>query len=100
MLTIQQEDLKSRAQIVGEVMGRAVTRGELSKAFDRVTNTSNWKMPIDAVVDLNDREMATIREAVVFFTGSMPTFEARAGATLPRCRYRVRADGYYKTCGA
>ena len=93
-------DFDGRNQVAGKVNGRDVTRGELSVAFDAVADKANWKNPVDSVVDLNDAEMAMVREAVVFFTGSVAKFEARKGAKLPRCRYRVRAAGYYKTIGA
>lgn len=87
-------------QRVAVVMGRKVTRGTLLKAFARVENRQNWKLAIDAVVDVaNDRDLLTLREAVVFFTGSIPTFTPVGGA-LPGCRYRVTAIGYYAAVGA
>lgn len=89
------------AMVVARILGRDVTRGELSAAFDRVASRVNWKDGIDVVVDVaNDAELETIREAVVFFTGSDPTFEPLPGAELPGCRYRVRAAGYYAAIGA
>jgi hypothetical protein len=72
----------------------------LRAAFERVQNAAHWKNPVDAVVDLNDAEMATLREAIIFFTGSVPAFKPRVGAALPRCRYRVQAIGYYLAVGA
>ena len=86
--------------VVATVMGKPVTQGQLSEAFDRVADKANWKNKIDAVVDLNDQEMAMISEAVVFFTGSVAKFAPRNGAALPKCRYRVTAAGYYATIGA
>lgn len=87
--------------IVAKVNGRDVTRGALVTAFDRVANKEHWKFPIDATVDVaNDFELGVIREAVIFFTGSVPTFEPRLGGELPGCRYRVRAAGYFRTIGA
>jgi hypothetical protein len=44
----------SRAQVVSEVLGRKVTRGQLSEAFDRVSDRLNWKKPIDRVVSIAD----------------------------------------------
>jgi len=43
-----------------------------------------------------------IRQAITFFTGSVPTFEqVRArDVKAPRCKWRVKAAGYYATCGA
>jgi hypothetical protein len=86
--------------VVDTVMGKPVTQGELSAAFDKVANKANWKNAINAVVDVNDFEMAMIAKAVTFFTGSVAKFKPRIGAPLPKCRYRVTAAGYYKTIGA
>lgn len=98
---VRELDRELDAMVVARILGHDVTRGELSAAFDRVANRDNWKDRIDVVVDVaNDVELATIREAVVFFTGSVPTFEPRPGAGLPGCRYRVRAAGYYAAVGA
>jgi len=76
------------------------TRGELSAYFKQVETKDNWKMPIDADVLLdNDRDLFGLREAVIFFTGSVPTFRplrARGGKTL----YNVTAAGYYAVIGA
>src|SRR5262245_2846710 len=87
--------------VVATVMGKPVTRGELSTAFDRVAAKGNWKNPINTVVEIaNDFDMAVIKEAVIFFTGSVPEFHARGGGKLPGCHYRVTAKGYYLTIGA
>ena len=86
--------------VVATVMGKPVTQGELSKAFDVVANKANWKMPIDCDVTLKShREMAMISKAVVFFTGSVAKFTAVA-LLGSKCRYRVTAAGYYATIGA
>jgi hypothetical protein len=88
-------------QAVAQVHGKDVTRADLSAAFNRVASKENWKMPIDAVVDIeNDYAKELIERAVIFLTGSVPTFEPIAGATLPACRYRVKAAGYYAAIGA
>lgn len=94
------EVAEQRAWVVAEIMGQPVTWGELHDAFSGVRNAQNWKNPVDATVEVNDREMAILREAVTFFTGSVPTFTVARGGRLPRCRYRVRAAGYYKEVGA
>ena len=62
------------------------SRGELSGAFDKVADRTNWKLPVLATVDLDERELAMVQEAVIFFTGSVPKFEARIGAALPLSR--------------
>lgn len=68
--------------------------------FDRVCDRVNWKQPIDKeVLIVNADDLRAIAEAVVFFTGSVPTFKPvrMQGA---RAVYRCRAAGYYKTIGA
>lgn len=96
MQTLEQMRAESDAQVVAQVFGLDVTRGQLSLAFDQVADKANWKNPIDRVVRIaSDRQMAFIREAVIFFTGSVPTFTAK-GAN----KYRVTAAGYYNTIGA
>lgn len=91
-------------QVVDQVLGQPVTRRELCAAFDRVADKANWKMPVDAIVEIaTHAELATIRQAVIFFTGSVPTFKPVAIIrTLDGsvCRYRVVADGYYRAVGA
>jgi hypothetical protein len=82
--------------VVATIMGKSVTQGELSDAFDKVTNKANWKLPIKKTVVLSgDFEMEMIREAVVFFTGSKATFKAKGLS-----RYEVKAAGYYAVIGA
>jgi hypothetical protein len=98
--TPETELANSRSETVAQVMGKDVTRGDLCEAFAGVTNVDHWKKPINAVIDLDDRGMAMVREAVVFFTGSVPSFSPMLGARLPKCRYRVQAAGYYATIGA
>ena len=80
---------------VANVMGRVVTRGELKAAFDQVANDANWKLPVNAIVVADEFELAMIKEAVVFFTGSVAKFKPLAGG-----RFRVTASGYYRAVGA
>lgn len=99
---LAQIETDSLAQVVGVVLGVPVTRAELRQAFDRVADLSNWKNRIDATVYADRVELEMIREAVVFFTGSVAHF-ARLGDALPGSAhrpYRVRAAGYYATIGA
>lgn len=65
-----------------------------SLAFGRVQNATNWKLPVDGTVKCSARALGFLLEAVVFFTGSVPTFERVAGG------FRVRAAGYYAAVGA
>lgn len=88
-------------EIVAMVQGKPVTRGELSIAFDAVVNKSNWKNPIDKIVDLDPWTKALVSEAVIFYTGSVPSFEAITGTTSWNVgKYRVKAAGYYSAIGA
>lgn len=68
-------------------------QAELEKAFDLVANKEHWKLPVNALVPHGTDENL-ITEAVIHFTGSVPSFkETKKGI-------RVRAAGYYNTIGA
>lgn len=71
------------------------THGDLSEAFDEVKNEENWKYPIDTVIPKKSLPYKEdiYREAIVYFTGSVPTF-TKIGEFV-----RIRADGYYNTIG-
>jgi len=90
-----------REQIVAEANGIGLSRGELHEAFKRVENPRNWKAPIDAKFttvqepSASLHEVAVIREAVIFFTGSEPTITHEGNF-----RFRCRAPGYFATVGA
>lgn len=83
------------AEVVAKVNGVDATRADLNAAFERIKPTGHWKNRIDAVVGLTDHERDLTREAIVFFTGSIPTFEV-----VEHGKYRVRAAGYFLTIGA
>jgi hypothetical protein len=88
----QTEIADSLVQIVMKVHGVDVTRGQLRDAFDRVS-PPNWKERIDATVITRDGfEAEMIRQAVTFFTGSVPTLERvrSRGVKAPRCKWRVK----------
>lgn len=55
--------------------------------FNLVAPTTHWKDRIDAVVP-NGISLDTIKDAVVHFTGTVPTFTPVAAG------YRVQAIGY------
>lgn len=76
-------------------MRREYTQDELTAAFDRVCNTKNWKMPINKVVKLTDKELDLVYAAVIHFTGSVPMISQRTRDT-----YHVTAAGYYVAIGA
>ena len=101
--TIAAEKAASDAQIVAKVMGRPVNRGQLSEAFNRVANPTNWKLPIDATLGCTPLELAMIVESVRFFAGCTATAVYIAPArNAPRARlcYRITAPGYYAAVGA
>lgn len=96
---------ESNAQVVSTVLGKPVTRGQLSVIFDKVNPAKfgtghHWKEAIDQIVILSREEREMLHEAVIFFTGSVPTFEDRGGVAPRLRRYRVRAAGYFATIGA
>lgn len=74
-----------------------VTRmqSELTKAFDLVANKENWKLPVKAVLlTETSPDIMAIRDAVIHFTGSVPTF------TFGKTKVLVKATGYYEAIGA
>ncbi len=73
--------------------GTPYTRLELSSAFDLV-KSENWKDPIQACTSIAREDIT--REAVIFYTGSIPTFTSMKNPKL----LRVTAEGYYKAVGA
>lgn len=96
MDAIAREMANDAVQVVAVNGSMTWTRADLSGLFARVQNATNWKLAIDRVVTLaNDRELLGMREAIIFYTGSVPAFEA-----IGNNQYRVRAVGYYRTIGA
>lgn len=96
MPELMKEILEGAEQVVGTVLGKPVTRGELTEAFKKVEPAGNWKLPISAkIAPPSELERAMIREAVIFFTGSIPVFLPVAGGKM-----LVAAPGYYATIGA
>lgn len=82
--------------------GSKWSRQELLDAFARV-EPPNWKDPINKVVNVNDwtvEDYAKVREAVVFFTGSVPSFSPAGYDVNNQPLSRVKAAGYYATVGA
>jgi hypothetical protein len=79
--------------------GTIFSRAELREAFEMVEDPANWKNPIDAAIPAYMRDC--VEEAVVFFAGCRPTFEAvNPKARRSMRRLRVRAVGYYAAVGA
>lgn len=102
--SLVEQDRAFDAQVVDRIMGRDVTRADLSAAFNRVADRSNWKLPIVTEISISsDFEMETIRRAVEFFTASRATFTPVRvlRACVPGVMlYRVEAAGYYAAVGA
>lgn len=69
---------------------------QLTMAFNNVQNKEHWKNPIDCVIDNPGEEnLACLREAIIHFTGSVPSIEK-----LKDGKIHVTAAGYYATIGA
>lgn len=86
------------AEVVAIVSGAAVTRAQLLAAFALVEDSTNWKNPIDRVVNVEAVRavggIPMITEAVVFYAGCIPSFDR-----VPE-GYRVQAIGYFRAVGA
>jgi hypothetical protein len=84
------------------ISGRAVRLSELRAVFNLVADKNNWKNPIDSTVVLGgDLTKALVHEAIVFFTGSVPTFRKISDASAAyKSWYRVTAPGYYSAVGS
>lgn len=84
---VQAKEIISGAdQIVAEIGGTPRTRGELTGYFNAVADRQNWKLPVDATVDLTFEGLAMTREAITSQKGHV--------------RYRVKAAGYYEAVGS
>lgn len=109
-MTTVQEIEKIRAvenvhddEIVVRVDQREFSRRELTIAFDRVVDKTNWKYPINTVINLtgnSEKEIATIKAAIAFFTGSEAVIEYTHDSTLSKPMVSVMAAGYYRSIGA
>ena len=60
----------------------------LRAAFEAVQNKADWRGPIAATVAPVNKELT--RQAVIWFTGTEPTFEALEGVPA----LVVRSEGY------
>lgn len=100
MQTADQINDEMNRQVVATVMGRAVTRGELSAAFDCVRPAKNWKLPIDAQIELDEFGVNLTQEAIIYFTGGPAHFDQVRPVVNGKARYQVSAPGYYAVCGA
>jgi len=62
---------------------------QLASAFDRVRDPRDWKAPIEAEIAASERGL--VEKAVLWFTNTVPTFEAPPATPD---RLVVRASGY------
>jgi len=78
--------------------GSIWSRARLTAAFNRVADAADWKAPISARIIIDSaEEKARIREAIIFFTATVPTFGSpwRPVDQPDECVwYHVRAIGY------
>jgi len=71
---------------------KTYTQEELQAAFTKVQDKEHWKNPINAVVDASEN-LHLIREAVIHFTATVPTFDILK-VTEEGTKVAVRAIGY------
>jgi hypothetical protein len=76
-----------------EIVSGGYTRTQLSSAFDLVKDPKDWKNKINAVV-APDADTDCITQAVIFFTGSVPSIVKTKNG------FNVRAAGYYMSIGS
>ena len=80
--------------------GSVLTRAGAAMLFARVQNQGNWKLPVEGYVYPEQQE--AMEQAIIFFTGSVPTFEFCEQINLgcPCEMLQVSAVGYYEAVGA
>jgi len=68
---------------------------QLAAAFDRVMNPRDWQAPIRSVIPATERHV--VERAVLWFTDTVPAFEAAPGAAdqlvITAPGYRLGRDG-------
>lgn len=76
-------------------------QARLKELFKLVENRKNWKNPINRFVP-DGTDMEGLREAIIHFTGSHPTFTRviRRKGKKDTWGYQVTAAGYYSAIGA
>ncbi len=81
------------------------TRDQLKTVFDMVAAREDWKLPVVREIfypDGIDHDLfhVMVTEAVIFFTGSVPTFRVfKNNPILKQHVLLVEADGYYSAMG-
>lgn len=97
MTHLTPEELLAKLREDYEVTGCSGSKwmqSQLAAAFDLVAPKPNWKMPINAKLHRIDCDETLLSDAVIHFTGSVPTITRRGGWR------HVKAAGYYRTIGA
>jgi hypothetical protein len=80
---------------------RRYTQAELEEAFDRVKPSPHWKARIHCEVTVTRvGELDLIRDAVIYFTGSLPEFRLLRVLQDFSEVHQVTAAGYWETIGA
>lgn len=76
--------------------GAILERVVLKAAFDLVANKTDWKAPVDALVEGESCDFSedVIVDAVLFFTGTTATVSRGFDCGAVASTYRVRAAGY------
>lgn len=97
---IKAEEEEAKNQIVkGFEEGTYFRVGDLDKAFDKVKDKTNWKNAINTSVWATVSEITVIREAIIFFTGSVPHLQIYSHDG-DKMLFHVVAAGYYNAIGA
>lgn len=63
--------------------------------FEQVENKRNWKLPINAEIELSDDKFPDMIKAIQFFTGSRDVKITPIDETL----VTITAEGYYNANG-
>ena len=99
--SIRQTIADTAAEIVAVEGEFKFSRVELQAAFDMVADPNDWKCPVraffttDTQATASERMVAAVRQAVIFYTGSVPTITHWGNFT-----FKCVADGYYRAVGA
>lgn len=74
--------------------------GDLSNAFDRVKDETNWKKAINATLWATVPEINLIRESIIFYAGCIPYRIEVLSHDGEKLLVNIKAVGYYKAVGA
>lgn len=85
---------------VDVVVHDGYTRRQLGDAFNMVRPERHWKDAIDATISVDRATLRAISSAIVFYTGSVASIHLVSGDPEGAARWRIRAAGYFATCGA